>query len=275
MSSKFTFTVHEARVTPKAPGRVSEDGLVITDHFAAVIDGATTPHAVGADGRTSGKIAMDALTDAVTHLDPDATLEEFLTAAATTIAAHARAADLPPDLPTAVAVIYSAHRNELWSVGDARWAINGVHGPIGRRDVDTVAAAARATILQGQLLRGATVADLRANDVGRAGTVAIRDAKLAFRNNVNAGPLAFAALTGTPVPVQLTETLTVPAGADVVLASDGYLTAAATLLDAETDLAAALAQDPLCMSVIAATKCPASDSGSFDDRTYLRLTARC
>lgn len=273
MPTAAAFTVTEHALTGKSATKACEDGLVVTEHFAAVIDGATTPRWTGTDGRTSGTVAKDALVRLLHDLPATATLTEFLTAATAAIADEARASGMDPHYPTAVTAIYSAHHRQLWSVGDARWSVTGHAASAERRDVDQVAAAARAAILHAELLSGATVEDLRTNDVGRERTAALRAAKVTFRNNLAAGPYAFAALNGaTDVPLELTETIDVSAGATVVLTTDGYLSPAPTLVAAETQLWDTLAADPLCIDLIKATKCPARAGETFDDRTYLRLT---
>lgn len=272
MTTPAGFTILEHACTPKHPGRVCEDGVVVTEHFAAVVDGATTPHAIGTSGRTTGRIALEAVTAVLDALTPDATRTQFLHACQAAIAAAAAADGLDAGLPVAVAVVYSAARRELWVVGDCRWAIDGSGPARVRRDVDDVAVEARALILTAAMSTGTTAAQLRAHDIGRERTAAIRAAKVAFRN---AGPTcrwAFAALAGDGVPGDhLVRTVPVPAGAHVVLTTDGYLSAAPTLAAAESELTAALVADPLCIGPAGATKCPQPGWDSFDDRTYLRL----
>lgn len=275
MGTGTGFVVVESTCVPKHPGRVCEDAVVVTDHHAAVVDGATTPHAVGSSGRTTGRIARDAVTAAITTLAPDATLPDFLRAARAGIAAAAVADDLEVGLPVAVAVVYSAWHRQVWVVGDCRWAVNGTGAATTRRDVDDVAVEARAVILRAALAAGHTVDELMVDDVGRQATAPIRAAKRAFRNAGPDCPWAFAALAGDSTPADhLVSVVAVPRGSQVVLASDGYLSAAATLDAAEAELAAALAADPLCIGPARATKCLQPGWDSFDDRAYLRLVTR-
>jgi hypothetical protein len=57
----------------------------------------------------------------------------------------------------------------------------------------------------------------------------------------------------------------------VVLASDGYLSAAPALHQAEHQLATSLDEDPPRIGEYASTKAVAPGARSFDDRTYVRL----
>lgn len=54
--------------------------------------------------------------------------------------------------------------------------------------------------------------------------------------------------------------------------TDGYLSPAASLAEAERELAESLARDPLRIGEHPSTKGLRPDANSFDDRTYLRFT---
>jgi hypothetical protein len=58
---------------------------------------------------------------------------------------------------------------------------------------------------------------------------------------------------------------------EVTLASDGYLSAAGRLGQAEDELAASLRADPMRIGAHPSTKGLAPDAISFDDRTYIRV----
>ena len=63
-------------------------------------------------------------------------------------------------------------------------------------------------------------------------------------------------------------------GTEVVLATDGYPTPAPTLTQAEAELAALLARDPLRIEKAApGTKGRRPGHASYDDRAYVRLRA--
>lgn len=116
--------------------------------------------------------------------------------------------------------------------------------------------------------------DLAAADPGRAMVMPLLRAQNLLANLDDDGPLGFGLLDGGPVPAryvdifELDETVM-----EVVLASDGHLSPAPTLRDAENELSGSLAADPLRIGVYASTKATAVGARSFDDRTYVRLRA--
>jgi hypothetical protein len=95
-----------------------EDGIIVTDNFAAVIDGATDHTGRRYEGMTGGRYAMLACLDAIRTLDTKADAEFAISHLTSTLSEH-----LPPGLPahenpTAVAAIYSVARREIWQIGD-------------------------------------------------------------------------------------------------------------------------------------------------------------
>lgn len=127
--------------------------------------------------------------------------------------------------------------------------------------IDRVVADARAALLLCRLVQGDIVARLAVTDPGRAMVTSLLKAQNVLAN-----------LDARRVPrryldvLELDETVT-----EVVLASDGYLSPGPTLGDAEDELSASLAADPLRIGLRASTKAAPAGGNSFDDRTYVRL----
>ncbi|WP_424534368.1 hypothetical protein ACOZ38_29250 [Sphaerisporangium viridialbum] len=91
-------------------------------------------------------------------------------------------------------------------------------------------------------------------------------------NRPDAGPLGFGLLDGRGVPDRFIETFPLHEDAfEVTLASDGYLSAAEHLAQAEQELGASLRADPLRIGAHPSTKGLAPGATSFDDRTYIRV----
>lgn len=63
----------------------------------------------------------------------------------------------------------------------------------------------------------------------------------------------------------------VPDGAEVVLASDGYPELCCTLEESEERLCAVIAEDPMCVGRNIGTKGIMDGMESFDDRGYVRI----
>lgn len=100
----------------------------------------------------------------------------------------------------------------------------------------------------------------------------ILKAQNVLANTDSANPLGFGVLDGRRVPPRYLEVFDLDESiTEVVLASDGYLSAASTLKEAEADLAASLTSDPLRIGEHASTKAVGPGASSYDDRTYIRV----
>jgi hypothetical protein len=243
-----------------------EDRLVITDAFAAVIDGATAKQPVER-GQSPGALAANAVAEAIAHLDAECDKAAAITALDSAVATVCSAGT---EQPTAVCAIYSRARRQVWRVGDTGVRINRDAFPA-RKEVDEVAAAFRSAILRAELLSGANEASLAAHDPGRAAIMDLLRRQSAFANRKQAGELCYAVLDGTGRAAEFAETFQVSPGDTVVLSTDGYLSPAATLAEAEDELRESLSNDPLRIGVHRSTKGMSSGAASFDDRAYLRL----
>lgn len=251
-----------------------EDGVVVTPHYAAVIDGATDKTGRRFDGTSGGRFVMLALAETLRELPPGLDAQEAVDALTAALAARLPA-DLPPeDRPSAVATIFSAARREVWQIGDVGYKFAGHPAVLPRKEVDELNIRMRAAILRAELIRGATVDELAATDPGREAIMPLLTRQVFFANadSAQAGDLAFAVLDGRPVPKQLIHVAPLPEGSsELVIGSDGYPQLFSTLSDTETHLKVLLAEDPLCIRELAGTKGVALGHESFDDRAYLRL----
>jgi hypothetical protein len=250
-----------------------EDGLVVTEDFAAIIDGATDKSGRRYNDLTGGRFAMlivaDALNELPAQIDAHNAVDQF-----SAVLNRRLQTDLLPaeDLPSAVATIYSAARREIWQIGDVGFWFAGRPIEQPRKRVDQVNSAMRAAVLKAELLSGASLDDLADRDPGREAILPLLTRQGRFANNLSAGELAYAALDGRTVPDELISVEPVPDDVvEVVIASDGYPLILPTLAEAEIALAELLIADPLCIDQLSGTKAPSSGKRSFDDRTYLRF----
>ena len=83
---------------------------------------------------------------------------------------------------------------------------------------------------------------------------------------------SFPVFDGTPIDPTKVKVFTVPAGTEVILASDGYPEVFPTLAQSETHLHRLLDSDPMCMHENISTKGIIPGNLSFDDRAYIRFT---
>lgn len=251
-----------------------EDGLVITDDFVAVIDGATDKTGLRYEGMTGGRYAMLACIDAVETAAADIDAKGMVERMSGILAER-----LPSDItleerPDAAVSIYSVLRREVWQVGDVGYWHEGVEhtGIRTGKAVDHFFAGTRAAVLTTELIRGVSADELIKNDIGRE---TIREALTKqglFRNNSEAGEWAYGAINGMHVPHEFIEIHPIADEIDeLVLASDGYPLIFPTFLETEQTLKELLTQDPLCIGPLRGTKGVKPGNSSFDDRSYVRI----
>lgn len=247
-----------------------EDGFVVTDDFAAVIDGSTSKIA----GRNAGRRAMEIICNALKNMPADIdkhTLLQHLTAAL--------AAENPPEARenaayrlTCSAVIVSAKRREAWMIGDCQLRFNS-KTYTNQKLTDSILTQARCDMLHYLIEKGHITEDLRQNDLGRAFIFdALRD-QTNFQNDCDINnPFRYTVLDGTPIDVASVRTIALPSrSTDIILASDGYPKLFDSLARTETYLSELLRIDPLCIKENPATKGLVPGQISFDDRCFLKI----
>jgi len=250
-----------------APEYQCEDILVVVPDFVAVIDGVTNNTGGTYNGRQPGRFAAETIAAGISNLPR--TVDCFvaareLSACLQTALAHAEQDSPGQDPPSATAVIFSAGKRQVWRVGDSHLAING-RAYMGSKEIDRVVAAARSVYLNACLLEGSTVGHLQQHDPSREMLHPIFVKQYLFRNKPVA--LGYGAFDGSPVPRKYIEFFEVPAGrAEIVLASDGYLTPALTLAQAERHL-----RQVLLIGPNQETKGMIPGNLSYDDRAYIRI----
>ena len=114
----------EKFVCGKSPdASLCEDGVVVTDEFAAVVDGSTSKVA----GRHAGRLAMQTVVRALETVPASATLSETLTLLTRELASVSdpRGRSDAAFRPTCSAVIFSRRRREVWLVGDCQCRFGG------------------------------------------------------------------------------------------------------------------------------------------------------
>lgn len=242
---------------------LNEDAFVVCDDVIAVFDGETNKEqpVVPAPGR----LVVSALADAVRNLpagcDPETTVK-FLQE---TVAA------LPEQGSSmaAVGAVLDFQSRRLTRVGDVAVGINGQFH-IRRKLLDEVAATSRAALLRARLSAGWTVDVLRAEDPGREMVLPLLKAAKVWRNQPGSA-YGFASLDGTFTPSEMIDVFEIPAGAEVVMATDGYCDPLPSLRQSEETLACSIEADPLRIGPPAGTKAVHPSNISFDDRTFVRV----
>lgn len=260
------------------PSPLSEDAVVVTASYAAVIDGATPKTAFRyPSGETPGQLAARLLADAIAQMPP--TLTALDATRYLTSALHQEEEIDAANRPIASVAIYSENRHEVWMIGDCQFAVMSrqpdaqlsvVTNP---KLIDHQLASWRRSVIVSLLNRGVMTADeIQSNDPGRRIIQPFITRQVRFQNLDSNHPLAYGMLDGEPMPQRFVKVY--PLGTDVsrlILATDGYPVLCASLAESEKRLHELLDEDPLCIGPLLGTKGIKPGCNSFDDRTYLSL----
>lgn len=265
------------RVTVPKGAAVNEDELLHTDAgLVAVIDGATDKSGRNYGGLTGGARAAQCVRDTLARMAPDTAPAEAVKLITAALAELRSQWDIPagdPVAPSAVAAVFAPSLRVVWRVGDvhvalrrgAKWTVLSA-----AKRIDDVLAGTRAAYTHCMIADGRSDEEIAAQDPGRGVILPVlkQQGRLANRP----GPFGYGLFDGTPVPADFVEVIPVEGDVtEIVMASDGFLSPAATLARAEAELQGAIAQDPLRIGVNPGTKGVKPGAVSFDDRTYVRV----
>jgi glycerophosphoryl diester phosphodiesterase len=256
----------------KTPRKKSEDGIVVTNDFIAVIDGSTSKsqyrHSLF---NSNGRYAMLLISRYIRKMPKESTCSQFMKGVTAYIRKHykksmlPRLTERPEDRLTASVVVFSRLQRELWMIGDCQCLIDGelFENP---KPEEAVYAAKRAEKAKELLAAGTTVDELLAHD-------AARDFILAdIVDSTKRQNITFSVIDGFPIPQKLVPVITLDFQPhEIVLASDGYPFLCPTLTESERRLEEQRRNDPLNIHSFIASKAFMTGQDSFDDRTYIRF----
>ena len=255
-------TITEQFICGKHTAADCEDGIVITNDFAAVIDGSTSKTPKRLDpSMKNGRFAMLLIGEYIKQMPADYTMNNFRRGITLRIAEEYAKRGIAEDMAkhpeerlTASAIIYSNSRKEVWMVGDCQAIIDGEHYD-NSKPYEQEIAMQRATLIKN---------GMSPKEARRAIEPQLIKAMLEGQNR------QYAVIDGTPIYMPGTRIVT--ASHCVVLASDGYPTLLPTLHESEKALAQHLTDDPQNITDFIATKGLVDGNVSFDDRAYIKLT---
>ncbi len=242
---------------------LNEDAYVVAGDLVAVFDGETDK--TGGGIPSPGRQAVLALVEAVSSLPSACPARHVVKLLHEAVAA----ASAPGCTPVAVGALLDLRSRRIIRVGDVSVGLDGVVHRA-EKQLDMIAANARAALLRALIRAGDDVEQLRERDPGRDMILPLLRAASTWRN-VTASDLGFAAFDGTATPESMIDVYEVPASAEVVLASDGYFDVRPSLDETEEILAAAVQADPLRIGSPPSTKGVRLGYESYDDRTYVRI----
>jgi len=263
----------EQTLVPKNPGKKSEDGIVVTPDFIAVIDGSTSKsdyrHSLF---RSNGRYAMQLTGRFIRRMPKTTTCEQFLTGVTAYIRKHykksmiPRLAEHPEDRLTCSAVIFSRVSREVWMVGDCHCLIGDEYYD-NPKPYEAELAAQRADEARRLLASGTTVSQLQTDDVARQVIIPHMIETMRQQN------VTYSVIDGFHIPREHVRIITLDFRPwTLVLASDGYPFLCPTLAESEDRLSRQRTNDPLNIGPdFQATKAFRPDFNSFDDRSYIRF----
>ena len=265
----------EQSVIPKSPAKKSEDGIVVTNDFIAVIDGSTSKtRKRHCPWMSNGRYAMQLISRYIRKMPADISCGQFCKGVTKAVSRHYwlrfpmdRMAAHPEERLTASAIIYSRVRREIWLVGDCHCLVGGEYYD-NPKPYEQELAEMRGARVRELLAEGYTEEQLR-QPFDPAREVMIPH-MLEVMQNQNK---TYAVIDGFPIPSSLVPVLTLNFQPwEIVLASDGYPQLAKSLAETEALLEAQRLNDPLNIGRFKATKAFVVGNHSFDDRSYIRFT---
>ena len=269
---------------------LNEDGMLVTDDFAAVVDGVTSKSVRHLWRPSGGVVAKDLMLGVIGGMPADASMRQMQRAVDECFQARYRSheagirvfADEPVERLQANAVVYSARRHEAWLFGDCQIMVNGVQTPT-TKDVDVLLGDLRAfTVLALREMQdgtpdvpisgsfGAPASDAAPKDPSRAMILPFLRLQSQFANK--RGPFGYFVFDGFTDMTYPIRTVPFSPGDEVVLASDGYPLLRPTLDESERELQRLRSEDPDLIDRYRSTK-GFQGRATFDDLTYLRFIA--
>ena len=269
---------------------LNEDGMLVTDDFAAVVDGVTSKSVRHLCRPSGGVVAKDLMLGVIGGMPADASMRQMQRAVDECFQARYRSheagirvfADEPMERLQANAVVYSARRHEAWLFGDCQIMVNGVQTPT-TKDVDVLLGDLHAfTVLALREMQdgtpdvpvsgsfGAPASDAAPKDPSRAMILPFLRLQSQFANKRR--PFSYFVFDGFTDMTYPIRTVPVSPGDEVVLASDGYPLLRPTLDESERELQRLRSEDPDLIDRYRSTK-GFQGRATFDDLTYLRFIA--
>lgn len=279
----------EQTVVPKNPKKRSEDGIVVTPEFVAVIDGSTSKSRrrchmdYSLRKRSNGELAMRTIASFVKKMPKDISCHKFCQGATQAMRSRyiksllPHLAEHPEDRLTASCIVFSRLRREIWMIGDCQCLVGDQYFD-NPKPYEAELAQRRADIIKGSteyqqwLANPCDSVSVRCAKISDAAREAIIPRMLETMQHQNNG---YSVVDGFPVDEKHVRIIPLNFQSwHIVLASDGYPFLCSTLNESENRLEEQRRNDPLNIGpAFMATKAFILGNNSFDDRAYISFTA--
>ena len=277
-------TILEQALVPKNPAKRSEDGIVVTPDFIAVIDGSTSKSRrrchrdYSLRKHSNGELAMLTLAAYIKKMPKDISCHQFCLGATQAVRRRyvksllPHLAEHPEDRLTASVIVFSRLRRELWMVGDCQALLIGTppSAPDAGKPLPPQFFDNPKPYEQELAQRRADL--IRAGSTADAAREAIIPRMLETMQHQNNG---YSVVDGFAVDERHVRVIPLDFQPwHIILASDGYPFLCPTLAESEARLAEQREKDPLNIGPdFMATKAFIPGNNSFDDRAYISFIA--
>lgn len=259
----------EQNIVPKNPKTKSEDGIVVTPDFIAVIDGSTSKtNRRYSFFKSNGRYAMQIVEHFIKKAPKNISYHEFCIGVTKKIQKHYKKSKLkwltehPEDRLTASAVIFSRVRREIWMIGDCQCMVGGEYYDNPKPYEKELAERRAEFILSSQEPKE----HFLINDTARQQIIPRMLETMKQQN------ISYSVIDGFHIPEQYVRIITLDFQPwEIILASDGYPYLCPTLQESEEKLDWQRQNDPLNIGKFKATKAFTKGNNSFDDRAYIRF----
>ena len=259
----------EQNIVAKHPSKKSEDGIVVTNDYIAVIDGSTSKsNRRYSLFRSNGRYCMQLISRYIRKAKGNLSCQQFCNGVTRAVASHyhqrdwQRLAAHPEERLTASAIVYSRLNREIWMIGDCQCLVGGQYYDNPKVYEQELAERRAAIILQSSEPKETFLT----HDTAREAIIPRMLETMQEQNKT------YAVIDGFPIPQQCVRVITLDFNPwEVVLASDGYPFLEPTLSASEERLSQQRQNDPLNIGEFKATKAYMEGYNSFDDRSYIRF----
>ena len=248
------------------------DATLVSEHYAAVIDGVTGKTRLLFDSLRSDQFAAREVATAIHNLPSEIDGLDAVARISSALRDSVESLGFDSNLvssPGATLGIVSLEREELWVIGDISALVDGVLLPGAPPPTDAVLCGLRAAYLSSLLLAGASVEDLLRDDPSQRLIEPMLEQQWLFANTVGS-PWSYGVIDGRADASLHLKVVDISGAAEVVLFSDGFFKAETTLAGTLVAHRALVTADPLCIKEH--QEFNACGGGGWDDMAYLRLT---
>lgn len=253
---------------PKSPRKKSEDGIIVTKDYIAVVDGSTSKTERRYSFFSSnGRLAMKLIAKYIKKAPGNLSCQQFCVGVTKEIRKHYRKKDLarltehPEERLTASVAVYSRLNREIWLIGDCQCLVGSDYFDNPKPNEEELAEQ-RAAIIKAS----ADQTTFFEHDTARDAIIPHMLETMKGQN------ITYAVVDGFHIPQEHVRVITLDFQPwEVVLATDGYPFLCQTLEESEQKLAWQREHDPLNIGAFKATKAFLPGNNSFDDRSYIRF----